>query len=84
MKLTGLILGGYLLGRTKKLGLAMTVASAVAGSSAVRNREKLLSGLKEISDSSPELKSRKRRSPAVWLSPERTQPKHWRPKASTS
>lgn len=56
LKITGLILGGYLLGRTKKLGLALIVASAVAGSTAVKNRDQLLCGLKDVVDSSPELK----------------------------
>lgn len=56
-KITGLILAGYMLGRTKKLGLALTVASAVAGTSAVKNRDQLLGGLKDFADSSPELKS---------------------------
>lgn len=57
MKITGLILAGYMLGRTKKLGLALTVASAVAGTTAAKNRDQLLGGLKEFADSSPELKS---------------------------
>lgn len=57
MKLTGLILAGYVLGRTKKLGLALTVASAVAGTTAAKNRDQLLGGLKDFADSSPELKS---------------------------
>ncbi|WP_210603131.1 hypothetical protein [Brevibacterium oceani] len=57
MKITGLILAGYMLGRTKKLGLALTVASAVAGTTAAKNRDQLLDGLKEFADSSPELKS---------------------------
>lgn len=57
MKVTGLILAGYMLGRTKKLGMALTVASAVAGSTAVNNREKLMGGVKELAESSPELKS---------------------------
>ncbi|WP_169253086.1 hypothetical protein [Brevibacterium sp. 'Marine'] len=57
MKITGLILAGYMLGRTKKLGLALTVASAVAGTTAAKNRDQLLGGLKDFADSSPELKS---------------------------
>ncbi|NJC56486.1 hypothetical protein [Brevibacterium marinum] len=57
MKITGLILAGYMLGRTKKLGLALTIASSVAGSTAVKNRDNLIGGLKEFADSSPELKS---------------------------
>lgn len=57
MKITGLILAGYMLGRTKKLGLALTVASAVAGTTAAKNHDQLLGGLKEFADSSPELKS---------------------------
>ncbi|GEB23628.1 hypothetical protein [Brevibacterium aurantiacum] len=57
MKLTGLILSGYMLGRTKKLGLALTIATSVTGSTAVNNRDKLTGGLKELVDSSPELKS---------------------------
>ena len=56
MKLTGLILAGYMLGRTKKLGMALTIASTVAGTTAVKNRESLIGGLKEITDASPELK----------------------------
>lgn len=56
-KITGLILAGYMLGRTKKLGLALTVASAVAGTTAAKNRDQLLGGLKDFADSSPELKS---------------------------
>lgn len=56
MKITGLILAGYMLGRTKKLGLALTVASAVAGTTAAKNRDQLLGGLKDFADSSPELK----------------------------
>ncbi|WP_434591308.1 hypothetical protein [Brevibacterium sp. 1718] len=57
MKITGLILAGYMLGRTKKLGMALTVASAVAGTTAAKNRDQLLGGLKDFADSSPELKS---------------------------
>ena len=57
MKITGLILAGYMLGRTKKLGLALTVASAVAGTTAAKNRDQLLGGLKDFADSSPELKN---------------------------
>lgn len=57
MKITGLILAGYMLGRTKKLGLALTIASSVAGSTAVKNRDSLIGGLKEFADSSPELKN---------------------------
>lgn len=56
-KITGLILAGYMLGRTKKLGLALTVASAVAGTTAAKNRDQLLGGLKDFADSSPELKN---------------------------
>lgn len=56
-KITGLILAGYMLGRTKKLGLALTVASAVAGTTVAKNRDQLLGGLKDFADSSPELKS---------------------------
>ncbi|WP_420096064.1 hypothetical protein [Brevibacterium sediminis] len=57
MKLTGLILAGYVLGRTKKLGLALTIASTVAGTTAAKNRDQLLGGLKDFAESSPELKS---------------------------
>ena len=57
MKITGLILAGYMLGRTKKLGLALTVASAVAGTTAAKNRDQLLGGLKDFADSSPEFKN---------------------------
>lgn len=57
LKITGLILAGYALGRTKKLGLALTVASTLAGSTAVRNRDQLMGGLKDFAESSPELKS---------------------------
>lgn len=57
MRLTSLILGGYMLDRAKKLGLALTIASAVAGSTAVNNRDKLAGGLRGLADSSPELNS---------------------------
>lgn len=57
MRLTSLILGGCMLDRTKKLGLALTIASPVAGSTAVSNRDKLAGGLRGPADSSPELNS---------------------------
>lgn len=56
-KLTGLILAGYVLGRSTKLGLALTIASTVAGTTAAKNRDQLLSGLRGFAESSPELKS---------------------------
>jgi outer membrane biosynthesis protein TonB len=54
--ITALILGGYLLGRTKKMKLALTVASALSGSALMRNREQILTTLGQFGESSPELK----------------------------
>lgn len=55
VKVTGLLLGGYLLGRGKKLKLALTVASAVGGSALYRNREQIQETLTKLGESSPEL-----------------------------
>lgn len=56
-KIPALIIGGYLLGRTKKLGLALALAGAVGGTTAFSNRSQLLKTLGEFTESSPELKS---------------------------
>ena len=55
--LAALLIGGYLLGRTKKLRLALTVASLVGGgSSALGGRKGILSRVTGLVESSPQLK----------------------------
>ena len=55
VKVTGLLLGGYLLGRSKKLKLAMTVAASVSGSALYRNRDQIQETLSTLGGSSTEL-----------------------------
>lgn len=57
LKMGGLILGGYLLGRTKNLKLALTIAAAVGATKATQNRDQIQGSLQELMDSSPELAS---------------------------
>lgn len=55
-KVTALVLGGYMLGRSKKLKLALTVAASMSGSALYRNREQIQETLSGLGASSPELK----------------------------
>ena len=55
-KTTALVLGGYMLGRKRKLKLAMTVAASVSGAALYRNREQIQEALGKLGESSPELK----------------------------
>lgn len=57
VKVTGLLVGGYLLGRSKKLKLALTVAASVSGSSLYRNREQIQEAFGKFSESSPDFKN---------------------------
>lgn len=61
VKVTGLILGGYLLGRSKKLKLAMTIAGTAAGTTLMQKRhqvkDQVTGTVGQVTDSSPELKS---------------------------
>jgi hypothetical protein len=53
-KVTGLVLAGYLLGRTKKLKLALTIAGAVGGKQLMNNKDELLGQVTKLVQSSPE------------------------------
>ncbi|MGK4066081.1 hypothetical protein AB0Y14_08480 [Rothia sp. HC945] len=55
-KTAGLLLGGYLLGRAKKLKLALVVASTVSGTTAFSKRKQLSGALSQFAQSTPELK----------------------------
>ena len=50
------VASGYLLGRTKKLKLAFTVASLLAGKKLATNPQTLLSQGSDLIDKNPELK----------------------------
>lgn len=50
------LLAGYLLGRTKKMKLALTVAGALGGKQLVNNRKDILGQVTKVLDSSPEAK----------------------------
>ncbi|MFD1213458.1 hypothetical protein ACFQ36_15565, partial [Arthrobacter sp. GCM10027362] len=53
-KVTGLVLAGYLLGRTKKLKLALTVAGALGGKQLMNNKDELAAQVTKLVQSSPE------------------------------
>ena len=55
-KLAAVLLGGYLLGRTKKMKLALTVAGAIGGKQLMNNRQDIVSRATKVLDSSPEAK----------------------------
>lgn len=55
LKMAGLLAAGYLLGRTKKLKLALTVASSVAGVAGYSKREMFSEAISKISENTPEL-----------------------------
>ncbi|WP_216699319.1 hypothetical protein, partial [Arthrobacter sp. H14] len=56
MKLAGILLGGYLLGRTKKGKLALTMAGGLAGKKISGNKGEMLGQLNKLVESSPEAK----------------------------
>ncbi|MGN6752375.1 MAG: hypothetical protein ACTHJJ_07455 [Intrasporangium sp.] len=51
------VLGGYLLGRTKKFRLALTLGSMLAGQRLVNNREDLLAQGSKLLEGNPQLKA---------------------------
>lgn len=55
LKIAGLLAGGYILGRSKKLKLALTVASSVAGVAGYSKRQMLSEAITKISENTPEL-----------------------------
>lgn len=55
LKIAGLLAGGYVLGRSKKLKLALTVASSVAGVAGYSKRQMLSEAITKISENTPEL-----------------------------
>ncbi|WP_258934017.1 hypothetical protein [Nesterenkonia pannonica] len=57
-KVAGLLLGGYMLGRGKKLKLALTVAATVGGSKLYSQREEISKALGSLERAHPNL--------AVW------------------
>src|SRR3954471_423302 len=54
-KIAAGVAGGYLLGRTKRLRLAMTLASMLAGQKVAGNRQELLAQGNKLLNSSPQL-----------------------------
>ncbi|WP_026536329.1 hypothetical protein [Arthrobacter sp. H14] len=55
-KLTAILLGGYLLGRTKKAKLALTVAGLIGGRQLSSNKGELMGQVNELAKASPEVK----------------------------
>ncbi|GAB3526474.1 hypothetical protein [Arthrobacter monumenti] len=55
-KLTAILFGGYLLGRTKKAKLALTVAGLIGGKQLSSSKGGLMSQMNELAKSSPEVR----------------------------
>ena len=78
------VAAGYLLGRTKKLKLAITVGSMLAGKKLATNPQALLAQGSELIEKNPELKKLQDQITAGSPTPSRQPPSPLPPLASSS